>query len=175
MMDIVVVLGADNDDQGRLSATAIERAEGGRAEFGQRPGAKLLLTGGFGAFNRTTTPHAVYLAAYLKTRRVDPSVFLPFILSGHTVEDAVLSRRGLAETPFENLVVVTSAFHLARTRLIFEHFFAPGRLQFVATPDRVSAGRLARLQAHEQHAIETITGQGGVLYDGVLFPRLSDG
>jgi hypothetical protein len=54
---IIIVLGSPNDDKGNLFSVAVERCEAALRLLADRPGWKVLLTGGFGAhFNTTGTP-----------------------------------------------------------------------------------------------------------------------
>jgi uncharacterized SAM-binding protein YcdF (DUF218 family) len=194
-VDVVIVLGAQNDAQGRLSPTALARAQGALDEVRRRPGARLLVTGGYGRFNPAPLPHAHYMAAHLVEQGVDPDHILARVESAHTVEDAALTYRlleGLAgsghwDAPTTttadasltragtrlsvvSIVVVTSELHVPRARLIFEHFYDPAQLTFVGTPDAVSPERLQELKAHESEQIARIGQQGGVIYCGKLFP-----
>jgi uncharacterized SAM-binding protein YcdF (DUF218 family) len=188
-MDIIIVLGAQNDRQGRLSAMALARARGALEQYRSRPGARLLATGGYGHFNPAPRPHATYLAAYLVEQGADPDDILAQVESAHTVEDAALTRRfldalvepGREDAPsaekrarpcVRSIVVVTSEVHVPRARLIFQHFYDPARLTFVGTPDAVSPERLRELRAHEARQLERIRQQGGVLYRGQLVRRL---
>jgi uncharacterized SAM-binding protein YcdF (DUF218 family) len=195
-VDVVIVLGAQNDAQGRLSPTALARAQGALNEYRRRPGATLLVTGGYGRFNPAPRPHAHYMAVYLIEQGVDPDHILAQVESAHTVEDAALTcrllgelvRSGHRDIPFtttENaflaeastdlsvgsIIVVTSEVHVPRARLIFEHFYDPAQLTFVGTPDAFSAKHLQKQNAHEVEQIARILQQGGVLYRGKLFLR----
>jgi uncharacterized SAM-binding protein YcdF (DUF218 family) len=171
---LVIVLGAQNDDQGRLSPMALARVGGALDLYRRRPGCKLLVTGGYGHFNPAPRPHAHYLTAYLIQQGVDPDDILAQIESAHTVEDAALAHQFLRETTrshLRSIAVVTSEVHVPRARLVFEHFFSPAQLAFIGTPDAVSPKRLRMLQAHEAEQIARIRMQGGVICQGQLLRR----
>src|SRR5205823_3424767 len=110
----------------------------------------------FGHFNGSAQPHAYHLATFMKEHGIDERYFLPFVLSANTVEDAAFSARALRGHGLSWLDVVTSQIHVARARLLFEHFFDPGSLHFHGARDVTTPEVLARLTAHEQAAIEQI-------------------
>jgi uncharacterized SAM-binding protein YcdF (DUF218 family) len=171
---LVIVLGAQNDDQGRLSPMALARARGALDVYRRQLGTGLLVTGGHGRFNPAPLPHAHYLAAHLIQQGVEADDILAQIESAHTVEDAALAHQFLRETTrshLRSMTVVTSEVHVPRARLIFEHFFSPAQLAFVGTPDAVSPKRLQALQSHEAEQIARIRRQGGVIYQGQLLRR----
>ncbi len=64
-VELLVVLGSPNDDDGRLSPRAVERLRGALREHRARPDLPILLTGGFGEhFNRSSPrPHAEHALA----------------------------------------------------------------------------------------------------------------
>jgi uncharacterized SAM-binding protein YcdF (DUF218 family) len=170
-MDLIIVLGAQNDAQGRLSAMALARARGALEEYRRRPGSRLVVTGGYGRFNPAPLPHAEYMARYLIAQGVDPGDILARVESAHTVDDAALPRqflRAFIDPGPTTIVVVTSRFHVPRARLIFEHFYDPALLVLVGTPDAVSPQRLRELCAHEREQIELIHRQNGLIYHGRL-------
>lgn len=156
---IIVVLGAPNDDDGRLGPTAEGRARAALEVYRARPGARILLTGGFGAhFNRTERPHATYLRAFLTEAGLPGAAILGEVHSGNTVEDAELSAGRLAGSNL-HLVVVTSDFHAARARLLFERAFgARARIEVAVAPAGLSPRELCQALAHEARAIARLAG-----------------
>ena len=173
-IDVVLVLGAQNDVDGNLSEMAIERATGALREYQKRPGAKVMVTSTYGHFNQADLPHAHYMAQCLLRQGVPKDDLLPFVESVNTVQEAVYGKRILAEMPMRSLCIVTSCVHVTRARLVFEHFFSPDLLEIVGVPNGVSEEELLRYQAHEKEAIEVILTQGGVVFDGKLHVRKSD-
>jgi uncharacterized SAM-binding protein YcdF (DUF218 family) len=169
-MQVLVVLGAQNDASGALSPMALARAQGALEQYRRRPGAKLVVTGGYGRFNPAPRPHAHYMAAHLIEQGVDPGDILAQVESAHTVEDAALTR-ALLDGADCSIVVVTSEIHVPRARLIFEHFYPSTRLTFVGTPDAVSAERRQEMETHEAKQIARIRRQGGVIYQERLHGR----
>ena len=169
-MDVVIYLGAENDERGALSATAVARIQGAVEAYRAIPGAKLLVTGGYGAFNTAPLPHAQYVVEHLLAQGVPEGDLLPIVESRHTVDDAALSRELLAPLEVCSICVVTSQFHVQRAQLIFSCFFDPARLSYVSTPSCLEGERLERREAHEAASMALIRRQGGVLYQDRLWP-----
>lgn len=88
MKQIVLTLGAPNDEQGNLSPMAVDRLECTLGLYLHNNDVKILCTGGFGeSFNTTNHPHAYYSKRFLIERGVKESDFLEFALTTNTVED----------------------------------------------------------------------------------------
>src|SRR5258708_31948587 len=91
--DVIIRLGPPNNSKGELSKIAVGRAETALISYKNQPSAKLLITGGFGAFNRSNKPHAAHVAAYLITRGAKRSDILKFVESKNTIQDAAFPAR----------------------------------------------------------------------------------
>ncbi len=157
---IVVVLGAPNDPAGRLLPAAEGRALAALAEYRKDPSSRLLLTGGFGPhFNTAPWPHFEYVAAFLTGRGLPASAILGRVASTSTLTDAEKCAELLRERPGPlHLKVVTSDFHAARARLIFERAFPhAASLEVVAAPSGLPAEELDRARQHEAEAIRKLT------------------
>ena len=148
---VILILGAPNDDDGRLSPMAQ-----GRVALGYRHycalGWPLLLTGGRGEhFNRTPLPHAHYLQQWLLAHDVPISAILPFVLSHHTGEDALLARPIVETAGARRLLIVTSDFHVERATWHFRAVFPDYDLAFAGAPYLAgcAAEERERLVAHE--------------------------
>ncbi|MFR5659330.1 MAG: YdcF family protein [Butyricimonas faecihominis] len=93
MKQIVLTLGAPNDEQGNLSPMAVDRLECALGLYLYNDDVKILCTGGFGeSFNTTNHPHAYYSKRFLIERGVRESDFLEFALTTNTVEDFRMSK-----------------------------------------------------------------------------------
>ncbi|CAN5523257.1 hypothetical protein BH10CHL1_BH10CHL1_40460 [soil metagenome] len=155
---LIVILGSPNDAQGNLSPMGQQRVAKGYAEYLRlRPdGWKILLTGGYGAhFNTTNKPHAFYAQQLLLAWGVASIDIVEFAESRHTQEDAVLSRPIVAHYGVQNLLVVTSDFHMARTEFIFTKIFVGLNLYFAAAEYLTLCGQeeQRRLLEHEAQAL----------------------
>jgi uncharacterized SAM-binding protein YcdF (DUF218 family) len=152
---IIVVLGAPNDETGQLLPTARERALAALRVYRAEPSSRLLLTGGQGAhFNTAPRPHHEYVARFLAAEGVPAAAIMAGVPSSNTVEDARLSAERLANEPVPLVLkLVTSDFHLARARLLFEQAFPAARIELHAAPAGLPPGELARALEHEARAI----------------------
>lgn len=152
---VIIMLGAPNDDNGHLSLMAQGRVALGYQQYCAR-GWPLLLTGGVGEhFNRTPLPHARYLQQWLLDHGVPATAILPFALSRHTGEDALLAQPIVEMTGARQLLVVTSDFHVARATWHFRAVFPDYGLDFAGAPYLVSCGpaERERLVAHEERRL----------------------
>lgn len=151
---IIVILGSPNDDQGRLSSIAFERCSQALAEFQRNPGYAILPTGGWGPhFNTTDKPHGHYVRQELSSRGIPAEAFLPFVESSNTIEDAALARPILAPYPSADLIIVTSDFHEARARFLFERGFPKRKIVMSTSVTNLPHDDLARRIAHEEQAL----------------------
>ena len=159
---IIIILGAPNDEYGNLSPMAQGRVALGYAKYCAL-GWPLLLTGGSGDhFNRTPLPHTHYLQQWLLAHGVPSHAILPFALSRHTGEDALLARPIVEQTRAQQLLVVTSDFHVARATWHFRAVFPDYALAVVGAPYLAgcSAAERERLVAHEARRLAALAGRG---------------
>ena len=152
---VIVVLGSPNSPTGELYSVARERCEHALDIYLKNPGMKLLLTGGFGPhFNITPKPHAYYLREFLKTRGIPDEDFIGQVESANTREDAAMTKAFVREHNINNVVVVTSDYHLARAQRIFETAFADLHVTLTFSPsitDRVNCDLdIESLEQHER-------------------------
>ncbi|MBN2091657.1 YdcF family protein [candidate division KSB1 bacterium] len=161
---LIVVLGSPNSETGQLYSIARERCELAMKLFHENPGAKLLLTGGFGAhFNVSAKPHAFYLQKYLMERGIPESAFLEFALSSNTLEDASLSKPIILNTDSRKITIVTSDYHYPRAKFIFEREFLDISLEISFCTSITNAEKceidLEPLKKHEKMALEKLKRQ----------------
>jgi len=162
-IEIIVVLGSPNTDRGELMSIALERCAQAVWVYRAHPEAGLLLTGGFGPhFNITDRPHAHYLKQHLMSLGVPEEAFLPFALSRNTIEDAALSYPVARAHGAQRAIVVTSDYHEARARYLFEQVYCDIALEFsICITDEANCDiDLASLKAHEKAALERLKASG---------------
>jgi uncharacterized SAM-binding protein YcdF (DUF218 family) len=151
---VIIVLGSPNDDEGNLSPTAISRCQQAKLEFDKNNNVQILCTGGFGAsFNTTTKPHGFYTKQYLMNKGIIESVFLPIVESRFTLEDARLSKTVLEQENITEVILVTSDFHMARAKLVFNYVFPKINFTYSPAVTLLPAVDLIRLRDHEKKAI----------------------
>lgn len=154
---MIVVLGSPNDEQGELSSIALERCARAISEFRKHSDYAVLPTGGWGDhFNRTEKPHGFYIQRELLAHGIPETAFLPCVESSNTIEDAKLSRPVLEEYPEADLIVVTSDFHAARARFLFEREFPERQISISASRTDLPPEALTRLKDHERKAMERL-------------------
>lgn len=163
---ILIVLGSPNDEQGRLHSVALERCEAALRFHHEHPQWRLLLTGGYGPhFNTTNKPHAHYLHRWLLEHGAAPGAFLAFAESRNTLEDASLAKPIVLAAGATRIRVLTSDYHLARARFVFEREFAGSgvHLEFigVVTDESRCTLDLAPLREHETAALARLRGTAG--------------
>lgn len=152
---VIIILGSPNKPDGKLSSMATERLDKGLSLFREYSRSRILLTGGWGPhFNISTEAHALHAQRYLEKEGLNREDFLPHALSSSTIEDARLSEPILRRVNPREVLIVTSDFHLERTRAIFGKFLDRFNLFFHEAPHRAEQGELARLREHERQALE---------------------
>ncbi len=162
--DILIILGAPNATDGSLSPMALRRADCALAEYGRRPGCKIVITGGWGrSFNTTDKPHAHYVAEYLRRRGVSDDDILPFAESSNTVQDAVYVRAILGDRPVRTLCVITSDFHCPRADYVFRAVFPGCDVVTLPAAAPLSPEERERRERHEAAAMKQLHDQGGVI------------
>lgn len=170
MKEVILLLGAPNDDQGNLSSIAKERCDKAYEESLRLPKAQILPTGGFGAhFNTTDKPHAFYTRKYLMARGVDEARFLPSAESGNTIEDMKIAAPILEREKIDVVWLVTSDFHTERALLLAGEYL-PKNVEIKPSPSvtHVSKEEMERLVAHEKKAIMRLRAQG--IMKGIELP-----
>lgn len=154
---IIVILGSPNDDQGKLLGIALERCARAFEEYRENPDYAILPTGGWGAhFNTTDLPHAYYIKQELMSQGIPESAFLPGLESSNTIEDAALARPILEAYSEAELIVVTSDFHAARARYLFEREYSGRQIRMSTSTTHVSPDELSRIKKHERRALKRL-------------------
>ena len=168
---LIIVLGSPNDDTGKLLANAKSRCEKAYETYQQlsvKGSCAVLATGGFGEhFNRTKTAHAEYTKQYMIDLGIPEDVFLDGIMSSHSVEDAIFSSRIIKQYNIKKCFVVTSDYHVARVKFIFEYVYDKTQeIIMVSARVNLPEKERARLIAHEKQALAGLK-KNGIIYEGL--------
>lgn len=101
MTNIIIILGAPNDDKGNLSAIAKDRLVCAYNFIIANPNFKVICTGGFGEhFNRTSKPHNYYAKQFLIEKGVQETTFLESPITSNTIEDFTETKTLIVALPF---------------------------------------------------------------------------
>ncbi len=170
MSEFIFVLGSPNSDEGKLSDISLARIECAIAIHERKPRSSIIATGGFGEhFNTTAIPHRELVHRHLAGLGYSFSVEgAEDLLSSNTVEDARMIAAFTASRGCENYAVVTSEFHLARCRYIFD-CLEPKRVELHGGNDPPNLD--PAIIKHENKAFSQLVDQEGVMIDGVLHPH----
>lgn len=157
MKGVIILLGAPNDERGRLSSIARERCEQVILEYKKHPDYKILPTGGFGPhFNVTNKPHGFYSSRYLISKGIPKEDILEGVESSSTLEDADFSWPIIQKSGVERVIVVTSDFHVPRAQIIFKRKFVEIALSFAGSKTHLSKKELGELKLKEKGAIKKL-------------------
>jgi uncharacterized SAM-binding protein YcdF (DUF218 family) len=169
----VVILGSPNDDLGNLSEMGRGRVTLGRETYQQLSprGYRILLTGGFGEhFNLTDKPNAFYAREILIRDGVPADHIVEFAESRNTVDDALKARPIVEKYGAENLVVISSDFHLERVKFVFSRVFPDRGLEFLGAPYLLTRSPEERstLEQHEARELASLKERGESIVGGAL-------
>jgi len=153
---LLVVLGSPNLANGKLLPFALSRCDKAFSLYQQCKDdfCKVLCTGGFGEeFNVTKTPHAQYTKQYLMSLGIPESNFLPHVESRFTLEDASLAKETFDKYCDEEIVIVSSDFHMRRVRYIFTTLYPKLNFKFEGSLTELPTVEKNRLEIHERLAL----------------------
>jgi hypothetical protein len=153
MPDLIIVLG-HFDDTVHLTSTGRERLDAGMAlhRARTRRGSMLTVTG-----CAQGRPRTLEVQAYLSLYDATP---VDLIDSHNTAEDAYLTEALVVKYAPARLVVVTSDYHVERSRFIFEQVFTRLPVEMCPVPHVTSEDERCTLNAHESHALEALRTRG---------------
>ncbi len=81
------------------------------------------------------------------------SGFLDLAPSKFTLEDAILVKPILKKNDINNVILVTSDFHMARAKMIFEKIFPDTKFRYAAAISELTVDELVALEQHEEKVI----------------------
>lgn len=133
---LILLFGHHNDEQGKLSDIARARCDTAIQLLKDSPrNVCVLPTGAFGKhFNTTDQPHSFYLSRYLIDSGVSPELILPGTESSNTFEDCARARHIVIDRHINEVIAVTSDYHVPRVRFILEKVFQGIRFSIQPSP-----------------------------------------
>jgi len=156
---ILIVLGSPNSHDGELSSIAKNRLDVCFKSFVTDD--KILCSGGWGEhFNTSKRSHAYHAKEYLLEKGILESCFLRPALSSNTVDDAVKIKEIVSDFKEPKLLVVTSDFHIERTKLIFNEILKEYTIEYLGALNNLLKQELKIIVEHEKKAIHKIIKNG---------------
>lgn len=157
MKKIILLLGSPNDENGVLSQIARDRIDCAYNLYTQNDTIQILCTGGFGEhFNVTDKPHAHYAKQELIRKGVNEKDILPFALSSNTYDDFIKAKPIIEKQNPGLLIIVTSDFHVARAKLLYERTLNYPNVFFIPAKSSLSDKELQPLIKHEETSIKKL-------------------
>jgi hypothetical protein len=162
------ILGSPNAADGVLSPISQNRIAKAIELQKAHPEIILLATGGFGNhFNISPVPHRELVHQRLLEQNALINATSPEdFLSSNTVEDAIMITQFSISHETGRFGIVTSKFHMARCRYIFECLASKRLPDFFMAEDPSDLGK--ELVRHEESALAQLVAQGGILIDNSL-------
>lgn len=164
-IQVIIILGSTNSPEGEISPIGLQRLDKGAEIYKNMGGIKILLTGGYSVFgNKSEFPYSYFAEKYLISIGVKEADILPLVLSKDTIEDAKLSLPVIKEFHFHSILVVTSNFHMERTKYIFNRVFSSFKLTYEGIDYITSESEIRSLIQHEQDEMKLLqeTGQSSL-------------
>lgn len=160
MTNIILILGAPNDDQGTLSTMAKDRLICAYHFIRANSGFEIICTGGFGEhFNRTSKPHSFYAKQFLLERGIQETDFLESPLSINTITDFLTTKDIIQLKKPNILVIVTSDFHMQRVKILYKKHLNYPKVIFLPATSSLTEMELVPLIKHEKEAIQRLNQQ----------------
>jgi len=162
---IIVVLGSINDKYGNISDIGLSRLDKGVEIYKQQYNAKILLTGGYSKGKKAAEhPYSYYAKQLIMKKGVPEKDIIGLVMSKDTVEDAKLSVPYLNKTDGRAIIVITSDFHMRRTKYIFNKVFNEKELIFIEAEYKSTDDEISALRDTEKKELALLmeTGQSSV-------------
>ncbi len=190
MMEVVVVLSHLMSKEGHLGDETVSRVETA-VELCNRRNCRLLITSGWAYRDDSSLAMGDVVAAYIKRNfELTNCTVLSDTNSRDTVGDAFFLRRKLINVNYSKLAVVTSDYHLNRTKIIFEAFFGSSvPIEVIGTSTNVCKD--SDILKHEYDSIEAfqktfievdfekedqvidVMSNDHPFYNGTIYPKIS--
>ena len=149
-----VYMGAPNSPDGTLSNISLSRLNTLVSVVREKKVNKIILTGGFGQhFNQSSSPHWFWAKSYLVNLGVPEHWIVACLETQSTESDVKEVSRFLDGAECSELIVVTSDFHVMRTRLLFLADAPNLKVSFVPSATIADDKTFLSLATHEVRRI----------------------
>ncbi len=126
--DVIVILGGGIKENGDLADRVIKRINKGKELFDKKLASRVLMSGRWGLFleHIPAKTEAKSMAEYAQSMGIPAGAILMEEQSNDTISNAFYIRtQFLDPNHWKKIIIVTSDFHLPRTRYIFDKFLGP--------------------------------------------------
>ncbi|WP_286260600.1 YdcF family protein [Pseudoalteromonas apostichopi] len=158
---IIVVLGSTNDKHGSISRIGLSRLDKGLEIYKKQENSKILLTGGYSKGKKVAEhPYSYYAKQLILKKGVIEEDIIGLVMSKDTVEDAKLSVPYLKHVNDRNIIIITSDFHMRRTKYIFNKIFKGKKLYFIEAEYKASDAEISALTETEEKELALLMETG---------------
>ena len=169
-VDTIIILGGGINQDGTLWQNTINRLEKGIELFKKGVSANIIVSGKYYFMEDyvpiTTEAKAMY--EYLKKRGIPEKNIILEEESKDTLGNAFFTKINILEPRnWRNVIVVTSEFHIPRTKCIFKKTLGEKyKINFVEASSGFSKNKLKKLMIREQKVLNLIKQWGDKIPDG---------
>lgn len=135
-LDVIIILGGGIGESGEMLASTKERLDEFLRQKDKFCGTPVILSGrhGFAIDYKPLKTEARAMRDYLKKRCSSAKIYMEE-KSLDTIGNAYFSKQIAARCGWRNILVITSDYHIKRTRWIFRKIFNDGyKLKFLSAP-----------------------------------------
>lgn len=138
--DAIIVLGEPIDSNGDMGSELKSRLDAALKSFKNKDAGFIIVSGGKTSHNKPNFSEAEGMKRYLVKNGVNPKFILKEEYSKDTIGNALFTKtRILDEKRWENIIVVTSDYHIPRARYIFKRILGGKfRITFIASKSKMS-------------------------------------
>ena len=156
---LIIVLGGGIDLKGNIPPHVYQRLDKAIELYKKNPEAKIVPSGKYSYLYRKPAPpstEAKMMKKYLLEKNIPAKDIIPENQSKDTIGNAYyLKKNVIIPRKEKRMIVVTSSFHLRRTKYIFEKLFEPTyRMEFVGVPESFTKDLSKKVFEHQKELYE---------------------
>lgn len=163
MKDVIIILGGRINTDGTLPDLPRGRVDEGVRRYKNNEASKILMTGNYGFWldwsrEIPMRSEAGAMKEYAESLGVSGHDVLVEAVSKDTLGNAYFTKINILEpNKYRNVIVVTSDFHIDRTKYIFDLVFGPTyAIDYIGVPTNLPAENMAALQNQEVKTIQVL-------------------